>query len=76
MTHEGEIRRIDGEVASGFYRTLDLEGFEPAMRALTHNLHLEFEQPLVVTLQDNGQIEVDFLTKPLPYDTFRQLLGY
>lgn len=76
MTHEGEIRRINSETAYTFYRILDQEGFEPAMRTLTHNLHLEFEQPLVVTLQDNGQIEVDFLTKPLPYDTFRQLLGY
>ena len=76
MSYEGETRRIDGKVASEFYRTLDLKGFEQAMHELNHSLRLDPEYPLVVTLTDSGLLEVDFLTKPLPYDTFRQLLGY
>lgn len=59
-----------------FYRSLDEVGFDQAMHGLNTLLHVDAECPLVVTLGNNGEIRIDFLTMRLPHNEFRFLLGY
>ena len=67
---------VDFQTALAFHRELDVHGFERAMHVLDQALFLNNEQPLVVTILTNRQIEVNLLTEPIPYATFRRLLGY
>lgn len=76
MAHEGETGIIDRKLAERFSQTLERDGFDDAMRVLDRTFNRSQKRPFVVTLGDNGTVEVDFLSPPLSHNTFRHLLGY